>query len=80
MEVLAKALEIRGVVVSDDYAIQNLAKALKLEVLPYNQPGIRKELEWVLRCSGCGRYYKEEISRMKECPICGSEVRRKVKR
>lgn len=70
VKVIAKALEYDAVVVTDDYAIQNVSKALGLKVEKIIQKGIEKEFKWIRVCRGCGRKTKKEI-----CEVCGSETR-----
>lgn len=71
-EVVALALELDAVILTDDYSIQNLASALGLQFRTVSQQGISKVLKWKLRCRGCGRVFSEPH---KECPVCGSELR-----
>ena len=42
LDVLAKALEYRGVLATDDYALQNVALHLGLRIEPIGQPRIKK--------------------------------------
>jgi len=80
IKVLAKAVdEMRKgksvVIVTDDYAIQNVAMKLgiKFEGILHGQ--ISKEFKWVKVCRGCGRKIDNDV-----CPVCGSEaVVRRVK-
>lgn len=78
IHLLAKALEYLkegAVLVSDDYAIQNVALHLNIPVIPIMQSGIKEVLKWVKRCSGCGRFFESgEI-----CPICGSKLKKRRK-
>lgn len=69
IKVLAKALEYGAVVVTDDYAVQNVAKNLGLKVERILQRGIKKEFKWIRVCRGCGRKTRSEI-----CEVCGSET------
>ena len=73
VRVLAAALEHEGRVVTDDYAVQNVASALELDVLTLAEDGIEEEREWRYQCQGCGRVY-DEAGR---CEVCGSETTRK---
>ncbi|MEM2727155.1 MAG: NOB1 family endonuclease [Archaeoglobaceae archaeon] len=81
IKVLAKALDEKEkgnevVVVTDDYAIQNVAMVLGIDFENVIHPRISKGFKWVRVCKGCGRKVDSEV-----CPICGSEtVVRKVKR
>ncbi len=70
-EILALAWELKAVIVSDDYSVQNVAAVLGLKT-ESQIDGIRKTINWTYRCRGCGRYYDEK---QPDCPICGSEVR-----
>ncbi|MFQ5986068.1 MAG: NOB1 family endonuclease [Thermoplasmata archaeon] len=72
-EVLALALQLDAAVVTDDYAIQNVADRLGLPYRPALLPGIRRREGWSFRCRGCGRYWSETHE---ACPVCGAEVRR----
>jgi len=76
IEILALAVDInnsekKGVIITDDYSIQNVANYLKIEFEPINQSGITKRFIWTCRCRGCGKKFKENI---KICPICGTET------
>jgi len=73
-EVLALALELKATVVTDDFAIQNVAHRLSIPIATIRQRSARP-IRWRFRCKGCGRYYRQEG----ECPVCGAEVRRKLK-
>jgi UPF0271 protein len=72
--VLALALEIGGDICTDDFAVQNVAKEMGIEVHPIQQRRAVK-VQWRYRCAGCGRYYREPG----ECPVCGAQIKRKLK-
>jgi endoribonuclease Nob1 len=77
IDLLAKALELSGTLVTDDYSIQNVAARLGIETQPIQQARIKRVLKWRRRCVGCGRLYQSEAV----CPVCGSDVKVKpVKR
>ncbi len=80
IEILALALDVKQknenvVVLSDDYSIQNLASELKIKFESISQKGITKKLKWGVKCSGCGKKFKEDIN---VCPICGSHTKKIV--
>ena len=58
LDILAKALELKSsfgvILVTDDYAIQNVAANLGIEYKTAATPGIRKKVLWELKCTGCG--------------------------
>jgi len=72
VKLLAKALELKGILVTDDYSVQNVASYIGIETSPIIRGKIREVIKWERRCSGCGRRVDSEI-----CPFCGSEVRKK---
>ena len=72
LEILALAIELKAVVMSDDYSIQNLASHMGIEYFPLGQEGIRRKLRWRYKCTGCGRVWKDMHI---ECPICGASLR-----
>jgi UPF0271 protein len=74
IEVLALALQLQACIMSDDYALQNVARSMSIIVLPIRQKGA-KNIRWKFRCSGCGRYYTEPG----ECKVCGAIIQRKLK-
>ncbi|MGZ4902086.1 MAG: NOB1 family endonuclease [Halobacteriota archaeon] len=73
IDLLAKALQIDGTLVTDDYSAQNVAASLDIETKAIRQERIKRILTWRYRCVGCGRIYKTGMT----CPVCGSEVRLK---
>ncbi len=73
IEVLALAYQEHAVLITDDYAMQNVAEHLGLKWLPVHQSGITKKLRWKWRCTGCGKYYSKNYG---TCPVCGSKLRR----
>ncbi|WP_332449874.1 NOB1 family endonuclease [Methanoculleus sp.] len=73
-EILALALELSAVLVTDDFAVQNVAHRLGIETRSIRQRQARP-IRWRYRCSGCGRYWREPG----DCRVCGAPVRRKLK-
>jgi len=73
-DVLALALGLSAAILTDDFAIQNVAAALGIAVQPIQQRAA-KQIAWKYRCSGCGRYFKTGG----ECPVCGAIIKRKLK-
>ena len=69
--ILALALELKAAVMTDDFAVQNTAKRLKIPVIPILQRRAKKRT-WKYRCTGCGRFW----SAPGECQVCGAEIRR----
>jgi UPF0271 protein len=71
---IATAFELDGTLVTDDYAMQNVAERLDVAVEVIAREGITEQREWEFQCAGCGRTFDEHKER---CPICGSDLARK---
>ncbi len=83
IEVAALALHLRGeglevVVVTDDYALQNLVAQLGLAFMPLRTRGIRGGRRYVLRCPACGYVSRRYGERW--CPVCGTRLVKMVAR
>ncbi|ETA67947.1 MAG: endoribonuclease Nob1 [Methanolobus sp.] len=78
IDILAKALEYKGnsVLLTDDYAVQNVAKVLGLEVKPVAQKKIKDVLVWQKQCTGC----RKKFDSGDICPVCGSPLKKRRKR
>ena len=80
--ILAKALEYKtqinadAVLVTDDFAVQNIAARLDIAVLPVAQRTIQNKIVWQKQCIGCFRHFKDGD----DCPVCGSPLRKKAKK
>ncbi len=79
-EVLALALQLKRhgydpLLITDDYTMQNLASRLKIRWRSLRAKGIEKRIRWRYRCTACNTVYYEFL---KECSICGHELRREV--
>lgn len=71
-EVLALAMDLGAVILTDDYSLQNLATYLGIPYRPIGLKGIRDVRRWRWRCVGCGKVFDKE---MPDCPVCGSKLR-----
>ena len=74
IRLVAAAFELDGHLVTDDYAMQNVAEKLEVAVELIARDGISEQRDWRFQCSGCGREFDENHDR---CPICGSDLSRK---
>jgi UPF0271 protein len=73
LDVLSSALELSGVIVSDDYAIQNVAGKMGIKYMGVEKDTIKKQIEWQFRCTGCRKIYPKFVA---VCEICGHSVKR----
>jgi len=74
IRLVAATFELDGRLVTDDYAMQNVAEKLEVDVEVIARDGIEEQRSWIYQCQGCGREFDENHDR---CPICGSELSRK---
>jgi UPF0271 protein len=70
--VLALAVELKAVLMTDDYSIQNLARAMGIEYRAVGMKGIKELVQWKYRCTGCRREWDVNHP---DCPVCGSALR-----
>ena len=68
-DVVALALEIGGIVVTDDFALSNTAQTLGLTVIPVQMRKAKKR-QWKYRCTGCLKL----CDAPGVCDVCGSEI------
>ena len=74
VRLLAAAFELDARLVTDDYAMQNVAEKLDIGVEVIAQEGIDERRDWDFQCQGCGRTFDDHRDR---CAICGSDLERK---
>jgi UPF0271 protein len=74
IRLVAAAFELDCPLVTDDYAMQNVAEKLDVRVEVIAREGISETREWRFQCAGCGREFDENHDR---CPVCGSSLSRK---
>jgi UPF0271 protein len=74
VRLVAATFELDGTLVTDDYAMQNVADRLNVTTEMIAREGITEQREWLFQCQGCGREFEEDKDR---CPICGSPLSRK---
>ena len=74
VRLLGAAFELDATLVTDDYAMQNVAEKLDLAVDVIARSGIEERRDWQFQCQGCGRTFDDNRDR---CSICGSDLERK---
>jgi UPF0271 protein len=75
LDVLAKALEYKARIATDDYAVQNVALCLGIPIEPIGQPVIKRKIKHVLKCFACGATIDTDV-----CPDCGTPIKMKKRR
>jgi UPF0271 protein len=76
LDVIALAMEYEATIITDDFAIENVASKLGIPYVGADLKEIRRIIKWNFRCTGCGRRFSKFI---KDCPVCGHSIRRTVK-
>ncbi len=76
MEIIALAYQSKGTIVTDDFAIQNVALALELNFVSCSDKTITEKRFWKYKCTACNHKEKEK---RKDCPVCGNTEIRRVK-
>jgi len=74
VSIIALALENGIELITDDFAVTNVAKQLGIKTSSLMTQGIKTVGKWISYCSVCGK----EFSKEKECPICGNKLNRKL--
>jgi UPF0271 protein len=76
ISIIALALQLGIMLVTNDYAVANVACTLKIPVKSVAGKGITHTRRWIAYCSACGRAFGPNA---KECRLCGNRLRRKYK-
>ena len=71
---IALCLQLNGELITDDFAVSNVAQSLGLKVSPIMTMGIKDVGNWIHYCPGCHKNFLKH----KECPICGNQLRKKL--
>ena len=74
LSIIALGIELNGEIISDDFAISNVARNLGLKISPIMTQGIKDVGRWVHYCPGCRTNHESG----KECPMCATPLKRKL--
>ncbi len=77
ISILALALSLKTTLVTDDYAVANVATVMKIPIRSTSAKGIKEVRKWITYCSACSRTFGPDA---KECPLCGNKLSRKYKK
>jgi len=77
ISILALALSVKKTLVTDDYAVANVATIMKIPVRSTSAKGIKETRRWITYCSACSRTFGPDA---KECVLCGNNLKRKYKK
>jgi len=74
ISIIALGIETKGQIITDDFAISNVAKNVGLNIAPIMTKGIKDVGKWIHYCPGCKASYQNG----KECLVCGTPLKRKL--
>jgi len=77
ISILALAMQLEMTLISDDYAIGNVAPLLHVDVKSIGNRGATQARKWTSYCSACGRAFDSKIV---ECPLCGNRLKRRYRK
>ncbi|AEH07455.1 type II toxin-antitoxin system VapC family toxin [Methanothermococcus okinawensis] len=77
IDILALAVDLNGILYTDDYGLQNVAERLNVNVKCIVSEGIKERFVWKLVCKGCKKMYNIDYFD-DVCEICGSPLERKM--
>jgi len=70
---ISLSLEFNTALISDDFAVSNVAKQLGIEIIPLMTGGIKTVGKWIHYCPSCGISSSKLI-----CQNCGNKLKRKL--
>lgn len=76
ISIIALALQLETTLLTEDYAVANVATTLKIPVKSSSNKGIKETRKWISYCTACGKAFRPNA---KECPLCGNKLKRKYK-
>jgi UPF0271 protein len=81
LQVLSLGIQLQGegnrtIIVSDDYAVQNIADRMMLGIKSVRTRGIKRRYKWITYCPGCRRTFEDPpIDNV--CSVCGTFLKRR---
>ena len=74
LSIIALGIGLKGQIITDDFAISNVAKNLGLKISPIMTLGIKDVGKWIHYCPGCRSNHESGT----ECSKCGTLLKRKL--
>ena len=73
VSIIALSLQLNAELITDDFAVSNVAKNLSIKVIPIMTSGIKKIVTLIYYCP----VWKTDFSETANCPNCGNRLKRK---
>lgn len=73
VSVIALCVEHSGRLITDDYAVSNVAKLMGIDVVPVMTRGTRQLRRWIRYCPSC----KQDMGVEHRCGVCGGNAKRR---
>ena len=64
-----------AILLSDDFAVENVASKLGIKARPLMTGGISTASEWVFFCPACGKKYSKQRP---DCLVCGTKLEKRL--
>ncbi len=77
ISVVALGIEIEGVVVSDDFDIQNICEELRIDWQSVSGMKIKKSFKREKYCQACGKKFSNDYV-LNKCNVCGHKLKHRV--
>ena len=69
----------KGLLISDDYSVQNTCARLKIPYFSFQKQGIKKSIKWEIYCPNCYETFPPKLLG-KKCDHCGAILKRRAYR
>jgi UPF0271 protein len=66
-----------AILLSDDFAVENVASRLGVSARPLMTGGIQRAAEWIFFCPACGKRYSRP---RQDCIVCGTKLEKRLKK
>mgnify|MGYP000078343893 CR=1 FL=1 len=76
LDIIALGYELKGTIVTDDFAVQNVALSLGLKFVSCSDKIITEKRSWLYKCTACSHTDKKKG---KDCPVCGNNEILRIK-
>jgi len=67
----------KGLLISDDYSVQNTCVRLKIPYYSFQKQGIKKSIKWEIYCPNCFEIFFPKLLG-KKCDHCGATLKRRA--